>query len=35
MKINDKQLEQLRSCELYQSILPRYQKNIEWILKNI
>ena len=33
MKINDKQLEQLRSCELYQSILPRYQKNIEWIIK--
>lgn len=33
MKINDKQLEQLRSCELYQSILPRYQKNIEWIIR--
>ena len=33
MKINDKQLEQLRSCELYQSILPRYQRNIEWIIK--
>lgn len=33
MKINNKQLEQLRNCELYQSILPRYQKNIEWIIK--
>ena len=33
MKINDKQLEQLRSCELYQNILPRYQRNIEWIIK--
>lgn len=33
MKINDKQLEELRSCELYQSMLPRYQKNIEWIIK--
>lgn len=33
MKINDKQLKELRSCELYQSMLPRYQKNVEWIIK--
>lgn len=33
MKINDKQLKELRSCELYQSMLPRYQKSIEWIIK--
>lgn len=33
MKINDKQLEELRNCELYQSMLPRYQKSIEWIIK--
>ena len=33
MEINDKQLKELRSCELYQNILPRYQKNIEWIIK--
>lgn len=33
MKINDKQIKELRSCELYQSMLPRYQKNVEWIIK--
>lgn len=33
MEINDKQLEELRRCKLYQNILPRYQKNIEWIIK--
>ena len=33
MKINDKQLKELRNCELYQSILPRYQKNVEWIIE--
>lgn len=33
MKINDRQLKELRSCELYQSMLPRYQKNVEWIIK--
>lgn len=33
MKINDKQLKELHSCELYQSMLPRYQKNVEWIIK--
>lgn len=33
MKINEKHLKELRQCELYQRILPRYQKNIEWILK--
>ena len=33
MKINDKQLKELRSCELYQSMLPRYQKNVEWIIE--
>ena len=33
MKINDKHLKELRECELYQYILPRYQKNIEWMLK--
>ena len=33
MKINDEQLEELRNCELYQSMLPRYQKSIEWIIK--
>ena len=33
MKINDKQLKELRSCELYQNMLPRYQKNIEWIIR--
>lgn len=33
MKINEKHLKELRQCELYQYILPRYQKNIEWIFK--
>ena len=33
MKITEKHMKELRSCELYQSILPRYQKNIEWMLK--
>lgn len=33
MEINDKQLKELRSCELYQNMLPRYQKNIEWIIR--
>lgn len=33
MKINEKHLKELRQCELYQRILPRYQKNIEWMLK--
>ena len=33
MKINEKHLKELRQCELYQHILPRYQKNIEWMLK--
>lgn len=33
MKINEKHLKKLRQCELYQRILPRYQKNIEWMLK--
>lgn len=33
MKINEKHLKELRQCELYQKILPRYQKNIEWILR--
>ena len=33
MKINEKHLKELRQCELYQSILPRYQKNIEWMLR--
>ena len=33
MKINDKHLKELRECELYQYILPRYQRNIEWMLK--
>ena len=33
MKINEKHLKELRECELYQRILPRYQKNIEWMLK--
>lgn len=33
MKITEKHLKELRECELYQSILPRYQKSIEWILK--
>ena len=33
MKINEKHLKELRQCELYQNILPRYQKNIEWMLR--
>lgn len=33
MKINEKHLKELRQCELYQHILPRYQKNIEWMLR--
>ena len=33
MKITEKHMKELRSSELYQSILPRYQKNIEWMLK--
>lgn len=33
MKINEKQLKELRNCELYQHMLPRYQKNVEWIIK--
>lgn len=33
MKINEKHLKELRQCELYQRILPRYQKNIEWMFK--
>ena len=33
MKINEKHLKELRQCELYQYILPRYQKNIEWMLR--
>lgn len=33
MKINEKHLKELRECELYQRILPRYQKNIEWMLR--
>ena len=33
MKITEKHMKELRSYELYQSILPRYQKNIEWMLK--
>ena len=33
MKITEKHLKELRDCELYQSILPRYQKNIEWMQK--
>ena len=33
MKITEKHMKELRNCTLYQSILPRYQKNIEWMLK--
>ena len=33
MEINDKQLKELRSCELYQSILPQNQKIVEWIIR--
>ena len=33
MKINEKHLKELRNCELYQNMLPRYQKSVEWIIK--
>lgn len=33
MKINEKHLKELRQCELYQNMLPRYQKSIEWMIK--
>ena len=33
MKISDKQLKELRSCELYQSMLPRNQKIVEWMIR--
>ena len=33
MKITEKHMKELHNCTLYQSILPRYQKNIEWMLK--
>ena len=33
MKINEKHLKELRQCVIYQRILPRYQKNIEWMLR--
>lgn len=33
MKINEKHLKELRNCELYQHMLPRYQKSVEWIIK--
>ena len=33
MKINEKHLKELRDCELYQHMLPRYQRNIEWIIR--
>ena len=33
MKINEKHLKELRQCELYQHILPRYQRNIEWMFR--
>lgn len=33
MEINDKQLKELRSCELYQSMLPQNQKIVEWIIR--
>ena len=33
MKINEKHLKELHQCELYQRILPIFQKNIEWMLK--
>lgn len=32
MKITDKHLIELRKCELYQKMLPRYQKNLEWLI---
>jgi hypothetical protein len=33
MKINEKHMRELRECELYQHLLPRYKKSIEWIIK--
>lgn len=33
MKISDKQLKELRSCELYQSMLPRNQRIVEWMIR--
>ena len=33
MKINEKHLKELRNCELYQHMLPRYQKNVEWVIR--
>ena len=33
MKINEIHLKELRNCELYQHMLPRYQRNIEWIIR--
>lgn len=33
MEINDEQLKELRSCELYQSMLPRNQKIVEWMIR--
>ena len=33
MKINEKHMKELRECELYQHLLPRYKKSIEWIIK--
>lgn len=33
MKINEKHLKELRDCELYQGMLPRYQKTLEWVVK--
>lgn len=33
MEINNKQLKELRSCELYQSMLPQNQKIVEWMIR--
>lgn len=33
MKISDKQLKELRSCEIYQSMLPRNQRIVEWMIR--
>lgn len=33
MKITEKHLKELRSCELYKHLLPRYQKCVEWMIK--
>lgn len=33
MKIDKNQLDELRQCKIYQNILPRYQKVIEWIFE--